>query len=123
MSNYNEYNYIKYDDYYYCSMYNTITFYFVVPKNFVEESFNYEAYRENLLDEIQDMSKIISYEMSIEFPANNIIPRYASVSISPTIETEYGYEDCIWRDINLPYEKIEKLINIIPYNILKNFLQ
>jgi hypothetical protein len=74
------------------------TLYFIAPKEFL-----YGKYPE-----------AEHAEISIEFPTAHPEARYAQVEISPTRydEEEDCYTDYDWREIQLPYEEIEALINL-----------
>lgn len=88
---------IKFDEAYIDEEEETITFYYVAPKEFL----------------LGNYPEAVSTEISVEFPINHIEARYAGVGISP-IEVEddgsLSYYD--WYDISLPYEEIEELISL-----------
>lgn len=56
----------------------------------------------------------ISMEISLEFPTDCAKAEYVTVSVSPTVYVEDGdyYEDYDWRDIDMPKEEIEELIEL-----------
>ena len=89
---------IKFDESYVSEEHNTITLYFIAPKD--------------LFDGIDEEAE--SVEISIECPREYISSKYASVEYSPTkyFEEEDGYIDYDWREIDLPYEEIEALIKL-----------
>lgn len=72
----------------------TTTFYFIAPKE--------------ILNDYSDED--VSATISIEVSNNNIEARYAGVSVSHTREVDGELEDYDWRDIELPYDEIELLL-------------
>ena len=89
---------IKFEESFINESYDTITLYFIAPKD--------------LFDGIDEEAE--SVEISIECPKEYISVKYASVEYSPTKydEEEECYTDYDWRDIDLPYEEIEALIKL-----------
>ena len=88
---------IKYDEAYIDDEEETVTFYYVAPKEFL----------------LGDYPEAVSAEISVEFPTNHIEARYADVSISPIkVESDGGLSYYDWYDISLPYEEIEELISL-----------
>lgn len=88
---------IKFDESYINKEYDSITLYFIAPK----ELFNIDEEAE-------------SVEISVECPKKHISANYASVEYSPTkynVEEEC-YIDYDWREVDLPYEEIEALIKL-----------
>ena len=88
---------IKFDESYINKEYDSITLYFIAPK----ELFNIDEEAE-------------SVEISVECPREYISANYASVEYSPTkynVEEEC-YIDYDWREVDLPYEEIEALIKL-----------
>lgn len=88
---------IKFDESYINKEYDSITLYFIAPK----ELFNIDEEAE-------------SVEISVECPKEHISANYASVEYSPTkynVEEEC-YIDYDWREVDLPYEEIEALIKL-----------
>ncbi|WP_191344206.1 hypothetical protein [Anaerotignum lactatifermentans] len=77
--------------------YGTTTLYFIAPKDLLGDSY----------------PEAIHSEISLEFPTDNPEARFASAMISPTRETENGYEDYDWRSIELEYPVIESLIQLM----------
>ena len=77
---------------------NTTTFYFVAPKEMLNEYIPDANYPD-----------AISMEIAIEVPTNNIEAQAAGVSVSPTRKEEWGMEDYDWIDVNMPYDLIETL--------------
>lgn len=96
---------IQFEESYVNEEYNTITLYFIAPKNYVNES-----------------TGIVQTAISVELPLNHLEPRYASVEMSPTRETEEGgLEDYGWFDISLPYEDIDRLITLWEKHICNKY--
>ena len=89
---------IKFDESYISEEHDSITLYFIAPKDLFEP-----------IDEDAE-----SVEISVECPREYISANYASVEYSPTKydEKEECYTDYDWRDIDLPYEEIEALIKL-----------
>ena len=88
---------IKFDESYINKEYDSITLYFIAPK----ELFNIDEEAE-------------SVEISVECPREYISANYASVEYSPTkynVEEEC-YIDYDWREVELPYKEIEALIKL-----------
>ena len=77
---------------------DTITFYFIAPKDLF--------YRAD--PEAEHM------EISVECPRGCVEARYAYVEVSPTkyFEEEDSYVDYDWQDLDLPYDEIEALIKL-----------
>lgn len=84
---------IKLEDVYENTEYETMTYYFFVPKE--------------LVPALDKEKEAVSATISVEVPASHIEATDASVMYSPTDENGGDYD---WRDIDLPYEKIEELI-------------
>ncbi len=61
-----------------------------------------------------DYPEAVSIEISIEFPTDHAEAEYATVEISPTryVEEDDGYEDYDWREIIIPNEEINALIEL-----------
>ena len=89
-------NNIKYDETFKNEDYQTLTHYFIVPK----ETFNV------------DDEDVIHLEISVEVPINNQTARYADIMWAKTIEVDGGTEDIDWTDIHLPYDEVEDLLKI-----------
>lgn len=89
---------IKFDESYISKEHDSITLYFIAPKD--------------LFDPIDKEAE--SVEISVECPREYISANYASVEYSPTkydVKEEcYIYYD--WREVDLPYEEIEALIKL-----------
>ena len=86
-------NRIKFEERYDSYDYNTITLYFIAPKEILTK----------------DYPDAVHAEISVELPMNCITARNASVSISPTNKEGSDYD---WEDIDLPYDEIEELIKL-----------
>ena len=89
---------IKFHESYIEEEYNTITFYFIAPKD--------------LFDNIDKETDYV--ELSVECPREYISSSYSTVEYSPV---EYNkknqtYIPYDWRDIELPYEEIDELIKL-----------
>ena len=89
---------IKFEESYVSKEHGTITMYFTGPKE--------------LLPWNDEESEFVT--ISIECPNEYISSAYANVEISPAkySEESEGYYDYDWRDITIPYEKIEELIKL-----------
>lgn len=89
---------IKFDESYISKEHDTITLYFVGPKELLTG----------------DYPEAESMEISIECPREYIGAEYATVEVSPTMYDEDGqcYTDYDWREIDLSYEEIEELIEL-----------
>ena len=61
-----------------------------------------------------DYPEAVSAEISVEFPTDLAEAEYATVEISPTryVEEDDGYEDYDWREIIIPDEEINALIEL-----------
>ena len=91
---------IKFDESYINKEYDSITLYFIAPKE--------------LFNPIDIDEETESVEISVECPREYISANYASVEYSPTkynVEEEC-YIDYDWRVVDLPYEEIEALIKL-----------
>ena len=88
---------IKLDEIYRDEYNNTITLYFIAPKEMLNEYVN------------TDYPEAIATEIAIEVPADHIEARYASVSISPTKIIDGMECDYDWMDINMDTTLIETL--------------
>ena len=86
------------------SEYETITLYFIAPKECIQR------YSDNYKD-------AESTEISLEFPLGHIEPRNAQVEFSPTKDGE-DYE---WHDVNMPYEIIDQLLVIYGAALLNGY--
>lgn len=88
---------IKFDESYIEEEYDTITLYFTAPKDLFD---NIDIEAENV-------------KISIECPREYILSGYASVEYSPTeYDEKEGYICYDWRDIDLPYDEIDELIEL-----------
>lgn len=86
---------IVFDERYDSDAYQTVTLYFICPKEFL---------RVFLGKEFPDA---VSAELSIEMPGSDLEAKYATVCISPT---NADGEDYDWYDISLPLDEVELLI-------------
>lgn len=92
---------ITYDDVHVSDVYETTTVYFMIDKS--------------LLDELRpgQYPDAEHGEISVEFPTSHPTANMSTVMISPT-KDGCDYD---WTDIELPYEIIEVLINIIEMHV------
>lgn len=82
--------------------YDTTTYYFKAPKELLEKR----------------SSEVECLEISVEFPTEQAEARYASVQLSAT-DSKMGRD---WFDVDMPYEKIEKLMNMAEKELAKKEL-
>lgn len=96
---------IKYEESYVSEEYETTTVYFIAPVEILSYITG------------EDFPDAVSAEISIEFPCVGddmyFCAGCASVEISPTCEGPDGsLLDYEWYDVDLPYEDIDRLIDI-----------
>lgn len=91
---------IEADESYYSPEFETMTYYFTADKSLINELFP-DKYPE-----------AVSTEISVEIPVSSYEARNASVMVSPTEEYNDSLLDSDWSDYNLPYEEIEKLLDL-----------
>lgn len=87
---------IELEDKYVDDEYGTTTYYFIAPKEMLEGKY----------------PEAESMEISIEFPTDRPEAREATVMFSPTkyVVEEQCYMDYDWFRVDMPYEKIERLM-------------
>lgn len=91
---------IKFDESYCSYEDEAVTYYFMADKSLIDELFP-EKYPE-----------ATSSEISIEVPFSCSEARAASVMVSPTLDCDGCATDYDWSDAALPFEDIEKLLNV-----------
>lgn len=98
---------IEFDERYENNEFNTVTFYFIAPKEYL-----------NKLHPLgTTIPNTVSAEISIECPMDHIEANFASVMIATTVSNEDdGMEDTNWCDIDLPYSIIEDMILLAENN-------
>lgn len=92
--------YVRFDERYDSEECETTTLYFAAAREILNGFFN------------ESFPEAVSAEISIEFPTDHIEANYASVCMSPTRCNNEMFEDYDWRDVDLPYGDIEKLIDL-----------
>jgi len=97
---------IRFDEKVVSEDYETITYYFIAPK-------------EMLCNKYPDAE---TTEISVEVPMSCPEAKHASVCISPSkyVSEDEGYTDYDWTDISLPYDEIEELISLAEKTINKS---
>lgn len=83
---------IVFEEKYIDKEYGTTTLYFIAPKEMLKGKY----------------PEAESTEISIEFPTGQMESKNASVMFSPTKDGE----DYDWYDVDLPYDVIDRLINL-----------
>ena len=93
---------IKFEESYISEEYDTITLYFIAPK-------------EMLCGKYPEAE---SMEISVECPREYIEARYSTVMFSPTKydEESESYTDYDWFDVDMSYDEIEALIKLAEEN-------
>jgi len=92
---------IKYDERFDDEYSNTTTLYFTTPKEYLKKLFPNEEFPE-----------AVGMEISIELPIGKYEAEYATVCVSPMMESGNATECYDWRDIYLPYEEIETILDL-----------
>lgn len=90
-------NKVKFEEKYENKEYQTVTLYFIAPKEWLGNRFH----------------EAVHSEISVEYPINQPEAIYATVMMSPTkIKTNYDSEDYDWFDIVLLPSEIELLMDL-----------
>lgn len=101
---------IEFDEAYIDKENETVTFYFIAP-------------REMLINFFISCPNAVSMEISVEFPIDYIEGSYGKCSVSPTILEDDEYSDIDWRDVDLPEDEIEELIDLAARELVPRFLR
>ena len=93
-------------DWYINDAYGTTTLYFTAPLHSLTVAIGERMKLE--YPEAEDMT------ISLEFPTGHSEACDTTVCYSPTIydPEEEAYTDCDWRDVDMPYEDVEKLFEV-----------